>query len=140
MRCSARRAEKRRPAAAKLSGFGWYQAPQTGAQTNFFQPAYAPAAKGPKEKRPVNKKLLFIGGGAVLAVILAIVLIVSLVGGNKASDDPNVGLWNAVTASMWEMDRAGSDLFEEGVTLELKGKQANACSTLTAILRRKVEL
>lgn len=100
---------------------GGYQAPQTGAQTNFFQPAYAPAAKGPKEKRPVNKKLLFIGGGAVLAVILAIVLIVSLVGGNKASDDPNVGLWKAVTASMWEMDMAVSDLFEEGVTLELKG-------------------
>ncbi len=89
------------------------------------QPAYAPAAKAPKQKRPLNlnKKTLFIIGGAALAVILAVVLILVLGGkGNtpEASNDPNVGVWNATNASMWGMDMAVADVFENGVSLELK--------------------
>ena len=87
------------------------------------QAACAPAAKTPKQKQPLNKKTLFIIGGAALAVILAVVLILVLGGkGNtpEASNDPNVGVWNAATASMWGMDMAVSDIFANGVSLELK--------------------
>ena len=44
------------------------------------QAACAPAAKTPKQKQPLNKKTLFIIGGAALAVILAVVLILVLGG------------------------------------------------------------
>ena len=87
------------------------------------QAACAPAAKTPKQKQPLNTKTLFIIGGAALAVILAVVLILVLGGkGNtpEASNDPNVGVWNAATASMWGMDMAVSDIFANGVSLELK--------------------
>lgn len=67
---------------------GSYQPQQGNPQQSYSaQPAYAPAAQTTKQKKPINKKLLFIIGGAVLAVILAIVLISALGGkGNKAAD------------------------------------------------------
>lgn len=100
-----------------------YQAPtqQSYQPQGAAQPAYAAA---PKVKKPVNKKLLFIIGGAVLAVILAIVLISVLGGGSKTtvSDDPNVGVYNATTAEMMGMEIELSDLWEKGFSIELKDK------------------
>ena len=99
-----------------------YQAPK---QEYSAQPAYAPAAKAPKQKKPMNKKTLFIIGGAVLAVILAIVLIAALAGkGGKtpANADPNLGVYNAATAEMWGMEMDVSDIWEKGFSIELKDK------------------
>ena len=81
------------------------------------QPAYAPQAKAPKQKKTIDKKTLFIIGGAALAVILAVVLIVVLGGkgsNTPANADPNLGVYNAVTAEMW------------GIKMEDKGFQHRA--------------
>ena len=78
------------------------------------QPAYAPQAKAPKQKKPMDKKTLFIIGGAALAVILAVVLIVVLGGkgsNTPANADPNLGVYNAVTAEMWGIEMEVSDLW-----------------------------
>lgn len=94
-----------------------YQAPS--AQSAPAQPAYAAA---PKEKNPMNKKMLFIIGGVALVAILAVVLILVLGGkGDKAaSADPNLGVYNATTAEMMGMEMAVSDFWEGGFTIELK--------------------
>ncbi|MDL2214256.1 DUF5640 domain-containing protein [Clostridia bacterium OttesenSCG-928-O13] len=57
----------------------------------------------------------------VVSILLALVLVIGLAacGGGK-SDDPNVGMWNAVSASMMGIDMEIDELFESGVTLELK--------------------
>lgn len=94
-------------------------APQGGAGRPKAQPVFV----APKQKKPVDKKLLFIIGGAVLAVILAIVLICALGGkggGGDAADDPNLGLYTATTAEMLGIEMDITDLFENGVTIELK--------------------
>ena len=99
-----------------------YQAPQ---QQYSAQPAYAPAAKAPKQKKPMDKKTLFIIGGAALVVILAIVLIAVFAGkgGNApASTDPNLGVYNATTAEMWGVEMEVSDFWEKGFSIELKDK------------------
>ena len=97
-----------------------YSAQNANAQGAYAQPTYAAAA--PKQKKPLNKKMLFIIGGAVLAIILAIVLISALGGkGDKnTASDPNLGLYTATTAEMWGMEMDISDLFEKGVSVELK--------------------
>lgn len=87
------------------------------------RPKAQPVFTAPKQKKPMNKKLLFIIGGAVLAVILAIVLICVLGGkggGGDAADDPNLGLYTATTAEMLGIEMDITDLFENGVTIELK--------------------
>ena len=86
------------------------------------RPKAQPVFTAPKQKKPMNKKLLFIIGGAVLAVILAIVLICVLggKGGGDAADDPNLGLYTATTAEMLGIEMDITDLFENGVTIELK--------------------
>ena len=97
-----------------------YQTPQ---QQYSAQPAYAPAAKAPKQKKPMDKKTLFIIGGAALVVILAIVLIAVFAGkgGNApASTDPNLGVYNATTAEMWGVEMEVSDFWEKGFSIELK--------------------
>ncbi|MDL2235953.1 hypothetical protein LJC07_07420 [Christensenellaceae bacterium OttesenSCG-928-L17] len=57
-----------------------------------------------------------------ISILLALMLVFSLAacGGGGKSDDPNVGKWNAVSASMLGLDMGIADLFEGGVTLELK--------------------
>lgn len=73
--------------------------PQYGAQT-----AYAAPQAAPKQKKPLNKKLLLFGGIGI-AAILIVVLIVSLLGGKG---DPHVGVWN------------GTKLEAQGMALDIK--------------------
>lgn len=96
--------------------------PQSGYQQNYSaQPAYAPANNMPKQKKPMNKKTLAIIGGMALVAIIAVVLIVVLGGkSDKAAvDDPNLGIYNAKTASMLGIDMNVADLFENGFSIEL---------------------
>ncbi|MGN0792582.1 MAG: zinc-ribbon domain-containing protein [Christensenellales bacterium] len=92
----------------------------------YAQPAYATA---PRQKKPMNKKTLFIIGGAVLAVILVVALI-GAIGGKGgetvASSDPNAGVYTAVSAEMMGMDVDVDTVWTEGFTIELmdKGKCA----------------
>jgi len=90
---------------------------------------YAPKAKAkmPKmpqmPKAPAGKKRLITFGGIALAVILLIALVSSCGGGGGAdADDPNLGVYNAVTAEMWGMEMPITDMFENGVSIELKEK------------------
>ncbi|MDL2294506.1 DUF5640 domain-containing protein [Ruminococcaceae bacterium OttesenSCG-928-D13] len=55
------------------------------------------------------------------SILLVLVLVIGLAacGGGK-SDDPNVGNWNAVSATMLGIEMEVDDLFESGVTLEIK--------------------
>ena len=94
-------------------------APQNGAGA---RRAAQPVIVAPKPKKPLNRKLLFIIGGAVLAVILAVVLICALggKGGGAAAADPNLGVYTASTAEMLGVEMDITDLFEEGVSIELK--------------------
>ncbi len=65
----------------------------------------------------------------IVSILLAIMLVAGLAAcGGGSSDDPNVGTWNAVSASMMGIDMEVADLFEDGVTLELK---ANGKFTLS---------
>ena len=88
--------------------------------------SYAPKAKAKMPstpKGPAGKKRLATLGGIALAVILLIVLVSSCGGGGgAASDDPNLGVYNAVTAEMWGMEMPITDMFENGVSIELKEK------------------
>ncbi len=58
------------------------------------------------------------------SLLLILVLLFTLsacnsTGGDK--DDPNLGVWHAVSASMAGINMDVADIFEKGVTLELKG-------------------
>ena len=56
-------------------------------------------------------------------IILALIMLVSFTacgGKSSKSDDPNVGMWNAVSASMMDMTMDISEVFDEGASLELK--------------------
>ncbi len=68
------------------------------------QAAYSAPQTAPKQKKPLDKKLLLFGGIGI-AAILIIVLIVSLLGGKS---DPHVGIWN------------GTKLEAQGVALDVK--------------------
>ena len=95
------------------------EAPQGGAGRPKAQPVFV----APKQKKPVDKKLLFIIGGAVLAVILAVVLICVLggkSGGDAADDNSDLGLYTATKAEMLGIEMDITDMFENGVTIELK--------------------
>ena len=91
------------------------------------QVAYAAPQAAPKQKKPLNKKLLLFGGIGI-AAILIVVLIVSLSGGKagdkNASSDPNLGVWKVEYAEMWGFETDIKDIFEKGFTIELldKGK------------------
>lgn len=54
-----------------------------------------------------------------MLLILTVALGLSACSGGK-SDDPNVGKWNAVSASMMGFDMETSELFDNGVSLEIK--------------------
>lgn len=97
-------------------------APPQGQNYSAAPTAYASAAK---PKKPANKKLWIILGAVALAVIIGIILLVTL-GGNKgtsaASDDPNLGLYNATTAEMMGIEMSVTDLWDNGFSIELKDK------------------
>lgn len=57
------------------------------------------------------------------SIILALIMLVSFTacgGKSSKSDDPNVGMWKAVAASMMDMTMDVSEVFDEGASLELK--------------------
>ncbi|MGI5900029.1 MAG: zinc-ribbon domain-containing protein [Christensenellales bacterium] len=91
------------------------------------QQSYTPPVQAAKQKKPIDKRL-FIFGGAALAVVLIVVLLVSLIGGNDSVaasvNDPNVGVWNAVTAKAWGIELDIEDVYQKGFSIELldKGK------------------
>ena len=77
----------------------------------------APRAKSGKSKAP------FIIGGAVLVFVLLIVLLIrGCTGAVKDAFDPNLGVYNATTAEMYGMTVSVTDLWENGVSIELKAK------------------
>lgn len=86
------------------------------------QPGYASASNAPKQKKPLHKKTLLLIGGAALLVIIAVILIIVLggKGKNAIANDPNLGVYNAKTASMLGMDMNVTDLFQNGFSIELK--------------------
>ena len=55
-----------------------------------------------------------------LGLILGVVMAVSLIGCGKSEPDPNSGLYEAQSAEMMGMSMDVSDMFENGVSLELK--------------------
>lgn len=61
-----------------------------------------------------------------LSLFLILCLLLGLVacGGDKgeASDDPNLGLYEAYTAEMWGIEMSVADIYEKGFTVELKAK------------------
>ena len=101
---------------------GSYTPPvQSGSPEGNYTPK-AGKVKMPKmPKAPAGKKRLLTLGGIALAVILLIAL-VSSCGGGADADDPNLGVYNAVTAEMWGMEMPITDMFENGVSIELKEK------------------
>lgn len=105
---------------------------QQGGYTPPVQQGYAPQAayaQSPmqKQKKPINKKI-FLFGGIGLAALVLIIALVSILGGGKGKDkissDPNVGVWNVVSAEMWGFETDISEVFEKGFSIELldKGK------------------
>ena len=77
----------------------------------------APKAKSGKSKAP------FIIGGAVLVFVLLIVLLIrGCTGAVKDAFDPNLGVYNATTAEMFGMEMDVTDVWEGGVSIELKAK------------------
>ena len=77
----------------------------------------APRAKSGKSKAP------FIIGGAVLVFVLLIVLLIrGCTGAVKDAFDPNLGVYNATTAEMFGMEMDVTDVWEGGVSIELKAK------------------
>ena len=77
----------------------------------------APRAKSGKSKAP------FIIGGAVLVFVLLIVLLIrGCTGAVKDAFDPNLGVYNATTAEMFGIEMDVTDVWEGGVSIELKAK------------------
>ena len=77
----------------------------------------APRAKSGRSKTP------FIIGGAVLVFVLLIVLLIrGCTGAVKDALDPNLGVYNATTAEMYGIEMDVTDVWEGGVSIELKAK------------------
>ena len=102
-----------------------YQAPQQSytPPAQGAQAAYAPTAPGaPRQKKPVNKKLLFIIGGAVLLAVIALVLILTLGGGkNKDPQGPAkyIGTWTCTKVSVYGMETDTAGVLDGDFTLEI---------------------
>ncbi len=59
----------------------------------------------------------------VASIILALLMLVSLAAcgsSDVSSDDPNVGMWTAVSASMLGITTDIDEVFDQGASLELK--------------------
>lgn len=80
------------------------------------QAAYAVPQAAPRQKKPLNKKLLLFGGIGV-AAILIVVLIVSLLGGKG---DPYAGVWNGVKLEAQGMALDVQEVLGGGVVFDIK--------------------
>lgn len=96
-----------------------YSAPQGG-----YVPPVPPQGGGyvqPGDKKPGGKKTgLIIGLAALAVVIIAAVVILLVKGGGGKSNDPNLGVYNAVSAEMWGVEMPVEDLYAGGFSIELK--------------------
>ena len=97
---------------------GGYQPQGNPQQSYSAQPAYAPTAQASKQKKPMNKKTLFIIGGAVLAVILAVVLI-SVLGGKGGKNADYLGVYMPVSATQNGETMNPNDVFGASASIEL---------------------
>lgn len=80
------------------------------------QAAYAAPQATPRQKKPLNKKLLLFGGIGV-AAILIVVLIVSLLGGKG---DPYAGVWNGVKLETQGMALDVQEVLGGGIVFDIK--------------------
>ena len=75
------------------------------------------------EQHLISPELAAKDGGAVLLFILLIVLLVKgCTGAVKDAFDPNLGVYNATTAEMYGIEMDVTDVWEGGVSIELKAK------------------
>lgn len=80
--------------------------------------------KAPKtagEKKPVNKKLFLFGGVGLAAVVIAVLLIV-LLGGGAGADDPNLGVYTAVSCIVDGEELKAKEFEDDYIELKSKGK------------------
>ncbi len=93
--------------------------------------AYAPGAKAsktpkapraPKAKSGKSKAPFIIGGAVLVFLLLIVLLIRGCTGAVKNAFDPNLGVYNATTAEMFGIEMDVADVWEGGVSIELKAK------------------
>lgn len=112
-----------------------YQPTQQGGgysyNANTANTAYTPGAKAskapkapraPKAKSGRSKAPFIIGGAVLVFVLLIVLLIRGCTGAVKDAFDPNLGVYNATTAEMFGMEMDVTDVWEGGVSIELKAK------------------
>ena len=101
------------------SGNSGSYTPPTQSGGGSYVPPAAPgkAPKAPKEKKPVNKKILLFAGIAVIAIVLVVILVSCL--GGKGKDDANLGRYEGVSC---DLDGLVMPLENDWVELKAKGK------------------
>ena len=110
------------PNAQQGGGYS-YNANTANAYTPGAKASKAPKAPRAPKAKSGRSKAPFIIGGAVLVFLLLIVLLIrGCTGAVKDAFDPNLGVYNATTAEMYGMTVSVTDLWENGVSIELKAK------------------
>lgn len=79
------------------------------------------APKTAGEKKPVNKKLFLFGGIGLAAVVIA-VLLIALLGGGAGADDPNLGVYTAVSCIVDGEELKAKEIKDDYIELKGKGK------------------
>ena len=82
------------------------------------QPVYGAPQAAPKQRKPLDKKLLMFGGIGLAAVAVIIILVLAL-GGGKA--DPYVGVWNGVRMEAEGMSLDVKEVLGGGIVFDIKG-------------------
>ena len=100
------------------SGGGSFTPPPQGGTATAAKPP-----KQPKEKKPISRGVLF--GILGVAVVALIAIVIALVSGGKAKDDPNLGRYEGVSCVL-----DGIDLGAESDWIELKAKDKAALSMM----------
>ncbi len=104
------------------------QQPTTPSPTQFSSPPqqqYNSGGVATKQKN--NKPIIFIAIGVVALIVIALIftLAANLFSGGS-SDDPNIGVWTADEITMMGMTLSPTDIYSDGITLELKN--GNNCT------------
>ncbi len=74
-------------------------------------------------KQKSKKPIIFIGiGVAVVALIVIIIAIIANLFSGGNSDDPNIGVWTADEITMMGMTMSPTDIYPDGISLELKSR------------------